>query len=59
MVDADGNPRFRNYGFSEGTDDMSESSLPYEAPELISGQTEFRNKKTDIWAFGCTAGQVR
>ena len=59
MVDAYGTPRFRNYGSPEGMDDMSESSLRYDAPELISGQVEFRTMKTDIWALGCTAGEVR
>ncbi len=35
------------------------STLRFTAPELIDGIVERRNKASDVWAFGCTAGQVR
>ena len=33
-------------------------TLRFTAPELVDG-IDRRNKASDVWAFGCTAGQVR
>ena len=35
------------------------STLRFTAPELINDIVEGRNKASDVWAFGCTAGQVK
>ena len=28
------------------------------SPELLTGVLEARNKGSDVWAFGCTSGEV-
>ncbi|KAF8317502.1 kinase-like domain-containing protein [Cantharellus anzutake] len=30
----------------------------YVAPEVFESEEPFRNKKTDVWAFGCTAMEI-
>ncbi len=43
--------------FAQGT--SLTGTIRFTAPELIDDTMERRNKASDVWAFGCTAGQVR
>ncbi|KAF8307847.1 kinase-like domain-containing protein [Cantharellus anzutake] len=65
VMEATGVARLCDFGLSSLLDDLSiyapsssvAGTLRFISPELFAGGK--RNEASDIWAFGCTAGEVR
>ncbi|KAF8332065.1 kinase-like domain-containing protein [Cantharellus anzutake] len=66
IVMHNGIPKLWGYGLASIIDDRNTyaqesaafTTLRYCAPELLNSDSGSRDKKTDVWAFGCTAGEV-
>ncbi|KAF8337385.1 kinase-like domain-containing protein, partial [Cantharellus anzutake] len=64
VVEATGVARLCDFGLSSLLDDLPiyapsssmDGTLRYKSPELFSGGK--RNEASDMWAFGCTAGEI-
>ena len=58
--------RLCDFGLSSLLDDLSTytqsssvlGTLRFTSPELLTEAAGVRNEKSDIWAFGCAAGEV-
>ncbi|KAF8333055.1 kinase-like domain-containing protein [Cantharellus anzutake] len=66
VVNAEGSAMLCDFGLSSVLDDLSTyaegssavGTLRYTSPELLSCHVQDRDRRSDVWAFGCASGQV-
>ena len=66
IVVGTGLARLCDFGLSSLLDDLSTyaqststfGTIRFLSPELVTGDLEARNEGCDVWAFGCTSGEV-